>query len=87
MPGMAEQLRALAEMKDRDVDTSDIPEIVDWRGGAVGKFYRPLKTSVTIRLDADVVAWFKARGGKYQSAVNQVLRDYVVSRAKRSARR
>ena len=73
-------------MRDKDIDTSDIPEIVDWRDAERGRFYRPLKTLVTIRLDADVVAWFKTQERKYQTAVNRALRQYMLDRIQRSAR-
>jgi uncharacterized protein (DUF4415 family) len=75
----ADELAALAALPDEAIDTSDIPEIADWRGAVVGKFYRPVKKTVTIRLDADVVAWFKAQGGKYQTTVNRILREYMMS--------
>jgi uncharacterized protein (DUF4415 family) len=66
-------------MKDEDIDTTDIPEVTDWRGAVRGKFYRPIKQVVTMRLDADVVAWFKARESKYQTAVNRALRQYMLN--------
>jgi uncharacterized protein (DUF4415 family) len=66
-------------MSDVDIDTSDIPEIVDWRGAERGRFYRPVKQVVTIRLDADVVAWFKTQDRKYQTAVNRALREYMLA--------
>ncbi|MGH6784182.1 MAG: BrnA antitoxin family protein [Sphingomicrobium sp.] len=72
------ELAALASLSDAAIDTSDVPEISDWRGGERGRFYRPVKQMVTIRLDADVIAWFKTRGGKYQTAVNRVLRDHML---------
>jgi uncharacterized protein (DUF4415 family) len=86
----ARELRALKAMRDSDIDTSDIPEIVDWSGAERGRFYRPVKQIVTIRLDADVVAWFKARDRQYQTAVNRALREYMLAReqhAGRSSRR
>ena len=83
----ARELRDLKAMRDADIDTSDIPEIVDWSGAERGRFYRPVKQIVTIRLDADVVAWFKARDRKYQTAVNRALREYMLGRAGRSSRR
>lgn len=43
----------------------------------MGKFYRPVKKQVSIRLDADMLEWFKVRGGKYQTHINQVLRNYM----------
>ena len=67
---------------DRAIDTSDIPERTDWSSAEIGKFYRPLKQQVTLRIDADVLAWFKAQGGKYQTAVNAALREYVERRGK-----
>ncbi len=79
----ADELAALAALSDEDIDTSDIPEVRDWSGAVVGRFYRPVKQSVTIRLDADVLAWFKAHGGKYQSAINQALREYVEQHSRR----
>jgi uncharacterized protein (DUF4415 family) len=48
-----------------------------WQNASRKPFYKPVKQSVTIRLDADIVAWFKSLGGKYQSAVNQALREYM----------
>lgn len=73
------ELAALAALPDGDIDTSDIPERTDWSEAEIGKFYRPIKKSVTIRLDADVIAWFKAHNKKYQSAVNQALREYMIT--------
>jgi uncharacterized protein (DUF4415 family) len=75
------ELRDLKAMRDADIDRSDIPEIVDWSGAERGRFYRPVKQVVTIRLDADVVAWFKKRDNKYQTAVNRALREYMLARA------
>ena len=69
-------------MPDDEIDTSDIPERRDWSGGEVGKFYRPVKQQITLRIDADVLAWFKAQGGKYQSAVNAALREHMVRKGK-----
>jgi uncharacterized protein (DUF4415 family) len=83
---MVRELRNLEAMRDTDIDTSDIPEMVDWSGAERGRFYRPIKQVVTIRLDADVVAWFKARDPKYQTAVNRALREYMLTRAQGEGR-
>jgi uncharacterized protein (DUF4415 family) len=74
----ASQLEALRKMKDEDIDLSDIPEITDWSNAVVGKFYRPVKQSLTIRLDADVVAWLKSQGTGYQTRINALLRSAMV---------
>ena len=76
------ELAAIDAIRDEDIDFSDAPEITDWTGAVRGKFYRPEKQTVTIRLDADVVAWFKGAEPKYQTAVNRVLREYMLSHVK-----
>lgn len=64
------------------IDTSDIPELDD-------DFFRqaelrlPAKQTVTIRLDADVLAWFKDQGSGYQTRINQLLRQYMLAQQRR----
>ena len=74
------QLRALEALPDDQIDTTDIPEILDWSDARRGVFYRPVKKQITLRLDADIIAWFKAhaRNGRgYQTDINRTLREYV----------
>jgi uncharacterized protein (DUF4415 family) len=71
------EIKTLASKDDKDIDTSDIPEITDWDSAVIGKFYRPIKKKLTIRLDADVVEWFKQHNTHYQSAINKALREYI----------
>jgi uncharacterized protein (DUF4415 family) len=78
-PSGKKQLEHLAALPDEAIDLSDIPETLDWAQAQVGRFYRPIKQSVTMRLDADVLEWFKANSGKYQSRMNQVLREFMLS--------
>lgn len=70
----AREIHALKRMKDAEIDLSDIPEIRDWSAAVVGRFYRPMKKSLTIRLDADVLAWLKGQGRGYQTRINRLLR-------------
>lgn len=72
------QLAALAAMAEEDIDTSDIPEVTDWSGAKRGLFYRPVKQQLTLRLDADVIDWFRREGTGYQSRMNAALREYVI---------
>jgi uncharacterized protein (DUF4415 family) len=73
-------IAAIAAKKNReDVDLSDMPEVVDWSGAEIGKFYRPAKKPVTMRLDVDVLAWLKAYGRGYQTRANLLLRHAMVS--------
>jgi uncharacterized protein (DUF4415 family) len=74
------ELKALASLPDDAIDTSDAPELSDWSGAKRGLFYRPVKQQLTLRLDADVVAWFKSHATEsagYQTRINQALREYV----------
>lgn len=66
----------LAKTDDQGIDTTDIPERDDdfFRRAEV---HLPGKKAVTIRLDADVLAWFKGQGAGYQTRINQLLRQYM----------
>jgi uncharacterized protein (DUF4415 family) len=72
-------IAAIAAKKDEDLDLSDMPEVLDWSGAEIGKFYRPPKKSVTIRLDTDVLEWLKRYGRGYQTRVNLLLRHAMTS--------
>ena len=75
------EIEALAALPDGEIDTSDLPEILDWSGARRGLLYRPVKQQSTLRLNADVVAWFKANapGGRgYQTEINRVLREHAL---------
>jgi uncharacterized protein (DUF4415 family) len=84
-----DELSGLAALPDHEIDTKDIPEAPaeNWVHARRGEFYRPLKQPVTIRLDADVLAWFKERttGGGYQTEINRVLRRHVAETERRRA--
>jgi uncharacterized protein (DUF4415 family) len=67
-------IRAIAAMRDEDIDFSDAPLVLDWSGAEIGKFYRPPKKPVTIRLDSDVIDWLKSHGRGYQTKANWLLR-------------
>jgi len=75
---------AIAAKPDAQIDFSDMPEVVDWNDAEIGKFYRPAKRPVTIRLDEDVIQWLKNFGSGYQTRTNYLLR-HAMDSAKRSA--
>jgi uncharacterized protein (DUF4415 family) len=71
------RLEELQNIPDSAIDTSDIPELDDnfWRSA---KMITPIaKKAVSIRLDSDILEWFKSQGKGYQSTINSVLRTYV----------
>ena len=80
-----ENLKRLAERPDDEIDYSDIPEITDFSGFEVGKFYRPVKEAVTVRLDADVVHWLKRDGKGYQTRLNAILRREMEKSGRKAA--
>ena len=79
----AKELAALAALPDDKIDLTDVPEVLDWSRGVVGKFYRPIKKPLTIRLDADVLAWLKNQGRGYQTRINRLLRAAMEGRKRR----
>jgi len=76
------QIEALRRLPDDQIDTSDIPEVDLTKGEWVrGKFYRPIKKAISVRLDADVLAWLQSQGRGYQSRINTILRQQMLSGA------
>jgi uncharacterized protein (DUF4415 family) len=71
----------LDAMSDEDIDYSDIPEMTDemFARAIVRQGLKPIeaKKQITLRIDADVLAWFRAQGAGYQSHINQLLRAYM----------
>ena len=74
-----QEISATARKKDADIDLSDMPEVLDWSNAEIGKFSRPVKKPVTMRLDADVIEWLKGYGRGYQTKANRLLRHAMVS--------
>ena len=65
-------------MSDEDIDLSDIPEVTPemFAKGIVRRGLKPLtKRQLTLRLDSDVIEWFKGQGNGYQTRMNALLRD------------
>jgi uncharacterized protein (DUF4415 family) len=79
-PAQQAEIEALAALPDDQIDTRDMPEVRDWSGARRGLFFRPIKQQLTLRIDADVIAWFKrhtSTGEGYQTRINRALREYV----------
>jgi uncharacterized protein (DUF4415 family) len=80
-PARAEELKMRAEA-EQEIDYSDIPEL-DETFFRNAKLVEPSqKEQITMRIDADVLEWFKARGKGYQTRMNAVLKAYVLSQPK-----
>lgn len=83
-----EELHTLAALPDEQINTEDAPELPDWHTARRGLFFRPVKQQITLRLDADLIAWFKARnqGKRYQTRMNHALREYVTQHMLKGAK-
>ena len=77
------ELQRLAARPDSEIDFSDAPEGRPRASDVeVGRFYRPIKQLVSLRVDADVLSWFRAQGKRYQTYMNEVLRREMQTNAR-----
>jgi uncharacterized protein (DUF4415 family) len=79
MPISEKRLEEISAIPDSEIDYSDIAELGPefWKNAKV--VFPQSKKAVTIRIDSDVLDWFKGRGKGYQSRMNAVLRSYMES--------
>jgi uncharacterized protein (DUF4415 family) len=77
-------LAALNARSDGEIDFSDIPPLTAafFKNAIRGNFYKPTKTSTTVRIDSDVLAWLRAQGRGYQSRINAILRRKMLESLK-----
>jgi uncharacterized protein (DUF4415 family) len=80
-------LKKLAQRPDSQIDFSDIPELTEkfWLNAVRNPFYRPVKKQLTLRLDADVIAWLRRQGKGYQTRANALLRAAMLEDVKEKA--
>ncbi|MBV8868211.1 MAG: BrnA antitoxin family protein, partial [Acetobacteraceae bacterium] len=67
-------------LSDDHIDTSDIPPLSEafWVSAVRNPLYRPVKRQLTVRLDADVLAWLRSTGRGYQTKLNEILRQAML---------
>ena len=72
-----QRVKAIKNIKDKDINYSDIPELDDsfWDNAKIE--YPENKKPITLRVDRDVLEWFKSTGKGYQTRINAILRSYV----------
>jgi uncharacterized protein (DUF4415 family) len=71
-------------MPENTKQTAEMTSDAAPRESARGAFYRPIKHPLSLRLDADVIAWFQRQGQGYQTRINSALREYIAARNKGS---
>ena len=74
------ELKVLSEIPDSEIDYSDIPPLEEsfWENAVRNPFYKPTKTSTTVRIDSDVLFWLKRQGKGYQTRLNAILRQAMI---------
>ena len=81
--------KRLSTMKDKDIDFSEIPEVTPemFARGIVRRGLKPLprKRQLTLRVDSDVIEWYRKQGQGYQTKINSLLRAYMEEHLRRSA--
>jgi uncharacterized protein (DUF4415 family) len=83
-PELQAELDALAAMPESEIDATEMAPIADWSEAVRGTLYRPIKRPLSLRLDADVIAWFQQQGQGYQTRINSALREYIATHSKGS---
>lgn len=88
-PEQLARLASAAAMPDADINTNDTdaPEVLDWSPALRGRFYRPVKQLRSLRIDADVLAYFQDQGPGYQTRINRVLRASMLRDLRRRQQR
>jgi len=74
------ELAKVAARPDSEIDYSDIPPLGEkfWKNAVRNPLYRPVKQQVTLRIDADILAWLRQQGKGYQSRLNSLLRSAML---------
>ncbi len=82
------RLEKLSQRPDNEIDTSDLPELTEkfWQNAVRNPFYRPVKQQLTLRLDADIIAWLRRQGRGYQTRANALLRNAMLGELKPKGR-
>ena len=76
-------------MKDEDIDFSETPEVTPemFARGIVRRGFKPVgrKDQLTLRVDSEVLAWYKKQGSGYQTRINALLRAYMEAHQRSNA--
>ena len=83
-------LRELDQMEDEDIDTTDIPEVLEVRNPRRGAYYQPLQKEITVTLDEDIIHWLESQpAGQYglSTCIQNILRERMNQEAVGPAKR
>ena len=76
-----DEIRKAYDERDRRLDHTDAPVLPPemWENAIIGKYYRPVKTAISLRIDNDVLAWLKSKGEGHISRINEILRQAMIA--------
>jgi uncharacterized protein (DUF4415 family) len=83
---IGDETQALYTKRARSLDNdSDAPVLPPemWQNATIGKYYRPLKTPISLRIDNDVLAWLRSKGEGHISRINGILRERMEQETQR----
>lgn len=85
IPEMEKRLKRLERKPDLEIDLTDpdAPDSSQSEEWVRGRFFRPIKKPISIRVDLEVLDWFQKQEDKYQTLMNQALREYMENHRKR----
>lgn len=71
--------------KSRDSKDPDCPTMPPefWDGATIGKYYRPVKTQISFRIDNEILDWLKSKGEGHLIRINEILRERMVAERRR----
>lgn len=75
---ISKKTREAYGQRDRSLDRDpDAPQLSPdyWSNAVIGKYYRPLKTQISFRIDNEVLDWLKSQGEGHLSRINEILRE------------
>ena len=76
---ISKRTRQLYEGRDARLDHAEVPQLPpeSWEGAVIGKYYRPIKSQISVRIDNDVLAWLRSKGEGHLSRINAILREHM----------
>jgi uncharacterized protein (DUF4415 family) len=76
---ISKRTRRLYEERERSLDRAEVPQLppAQWAKGAIGKYYRPLKSQISVRVDNDVLDWLRSKGEGHLTRINAILRKQM----------
>jgi uncharacterized protein (DUF4415 family) len=71
---------------DKDTDSPAMPPEF-WANATVGKYYRPVKTQISLRIDNEILDWLKSKGEGHLSRINEILRERMAAERRQTSTR